>query len=212
MLAVNHLETAAYFQKARTLDDYIDEFQDLITDSGYTDPKTIVVKFRRGLNTQVQNAIATMASGRPSDVNPEQWYAMARIVDQNRATNDTFVSMYRTPAPAPRPTAVSLVHQSSSITPQGHAHIVPTPGNLVPMDLNSARRKPLGPSNCFRCKKPSHFGRDCPDRYDVRAMTLDELQEALEARMNLLDVAHEELPRDSDKTSEVQEDFLPCNE
>ena len=45
-LAVNRLESSAYFQKNRSLDDYIDEFQDLITESGYTDPKTIVVKFR----------------------------------------------------------------------------------------------------------------------------------------------------------------------
>jgi hypothetical protein len=37
-LAVNRLESAAYYQKTRTLDDYIDEFQDLIADAGYTDP------------------------------------------------------------------------------------------------------------------------------------------------------------------------------
>jgi hypothetical protein len=46
-VAINRLESTTYFQKGRSLDDYIDEFQDLITDSGYTDPKTIVVKFWR---------------------------------------------------------------------------------------------------------------------------------------------------------------------
>ena len=45
-LDINHLELTAYFQKSRSLDDYIDEFQDLITEAGYTDLKTIVVKFR----------------------------------------------------------------------------------------------------------------------------------------------------------------------
>jgi hypothetical protein len=45
VLAVNKLESPSYHQKSRVLDDYIDEFQDLITDSGYKDPKTIVVKF-----------------------------------------------------------------------------------------------------------------------------------------------------------------------
>ena len=44
--AINRLESTAYYQKGRSLDDYVDEFQDLITDSGYTDLKTIVVKFR----------------------------------------------------------------------------------------------------------------------------------------------------------------------
>jgi len=31
------------------MDEYLDEFQDLITEAGYSDLKTIVVKFRRGL-------------------------------------------------------------------------------------------------------------------------------------------------------------------
>jgi hypothetical protein len=44
--AVNMLETSAYFQGKRTVDDYLDHFRDLVYDSGYTDPKTIVVKFR----------------------------------------------------------------------------------------------------------------------------------------------------------------------
>ena len=77
-LAINRLKSAAYYQKNRPLDDYIDEFQDLVAESGYSDPKTIVVKIRRGLNPQVQNAVATMSSGRPSDANLDEWYSMAR--------------------------------------------------------------------------------------------------------------------------------------
>jgi hypothetical protein len=42
---------------------------------------------------------------------------------------------------------------------------------------------------CFRCKKPGHYGRDCPTQFDVREMTTDELQEVLELRMAQLDVA-----------------------
>ena len=45
-LVINHLESTTYYQKSHSLDDYIDEFQDLITDSGYTDLKMIVIKFR----------------------------------------------------------------------------------------------------------------------------------------------------------------------
>ena len=41
--AINHLESTAYFQKSRSVDDYLDEFQDLISDAGYSDPKTVVV-------------------------------------------------------------------------------------------------------------------------------------------------------------------------
>ena len=76
-LAINRLESTACYQKACPLDEYVDKFQDLIADFGYSDPKTIVVKFRRGLSSQIQNSVATMASGRPSDASPEAWYAMA---------------------------------------------------------------------------------------------------------------------------------------
>ena len=44
-VAINKLESTAYYQKNRSVDDYLDEFLDLIAESGYTDPKTLVVKF-----------------------------------------------------------------------------------------------------------------------------------------------------------------------
>ena len=140
-LAINRLESAMYYQKARTLDDYIDKFQDLIADSSYTDLKTIVVKFRRGPNAQVQNSVATMASGRPSDASPDEWYSMACTVDQNRAANEAFASTHRMYDPLLRPAATSLIHPPVPSTKTGHAHIVPTPGNPVPMDMDAARKR-----------------------------------------------------------------------
>ena len=88
--AVNVLESAGYYQKARSVDDYLDEFRNLIADSGYTDSKVVVVKFRRGLNPSIQNAIATMVTGRPSDADYEGWYRAARRIDQARAANEAF--------------------------------------------------------------------------------------------------------------------------
>jgi hypothetical protein len=61
--AVNTLETTTYFQGKRSVDDYLDQFKDLIEDSGYTDPKTIVVKFRRGLDRRISSAL-----GLPEDL------------------------------------------------------------------------------------------------------------------------------------------------
>ena len=57
-----------------------------------------MVKFHRGLNSQIQNAVATMASGRPSDAIPSEWYSMAQTVDQNCAANEAFSSMHQHPA------------------------------------------------------------------------------------------------------------------
>ena len=43
--AINTLETSTYFQGKCSVENYLDAFKDLIKDLGYTDPKTIVIKF-----------------------------------------------------------------------------------------------------------------------------------------------------------------------
>ena len=43
--AINSLEGTSYHQGNRTVDDYLDSFQALVSDAGYTDSQTLVVKF-----------------------------------------------------------------------------------------------------------------------------------------------------------------------
>ena len=45
------------------VDNYLDSFQALVSDAGYTDPQTLVVKFWQGLRLGIQNQIATMPYG-----------------------------------------------------------------------------------------------------------------------------------------------------
>ena len=92
--AINKLESTSYYQRTQSVDDYLDEFLDLIVESKYTDPETLVVKFRRGLDPQTQNVVATMMNGRPSDIAPTAWYEAARNMDQNRASNKAFCSAH----------------------------------------------------------------------------------------------------------------------
>jgi len=50
--AINALERTSYHQGNRTVDDYLDSFQALVSNVDYTDPRTLVVKFRRGSQTR----------------------------------------------------------------------------------------------------------------------------------------------------------------
>jgi hypothetical protein len=61
-VATNVLEGTTYFQGSCSVDDYLDDFRDLILESGYMSSKTIVVKFRQGLDPQVGDAVATMVA------------------------------------------------------------------------------------------------------------------------------------------------------
>jgi len=186
--AINKLESTAYYQKARSVDDYLDEFLDLIAESGYEDPRTLVVKFRRGLDPQIQNVVATMTHGRPSDIAPTAWYEAARNVDQNRASNEAFRSTLRPPTqPSPR---------LSTIT---QAHVKPTPGNPVPMDVDANRRKTPIPPTCYRCGNVGHKVPDCPRQYDIRVWSVEDLETELQLRLARRDVVP---PEDCPTTSE----------
>ena len=138
-LTINCLESTAYYQKSCPLDEYIDKFQDLVADSGYSNPETIVVKFQRGLSARIQNTITTMASRRPSGTSMDAWYAAAQVIDQNRAANKAFTSTYQ-----------------ASTTRPVHTHLHLSPGNPIPMDLDTARNAPVAP-RCFQCKLPGHL-------------------------------------------------------
>jgi hypothetical protein len=209
--AINKLESTTYYQRNRSVDDYLDEFLDLIAESGYTDPKTLVVKFRRGLDPQIQNAVATMSSGRPSDIAPTAWYEAARNVDQNRASNEAFRSTLRAPTPFPnhlRPPA----HSSPRPPPLTQAHIRPTPDNPVPMDVDRLRKKLTTTLQCYRCGLPGHTVPNCPRRYDVRVWTNEELEEELATRFAKMDsVAPEDCPSVTEEALPVS-DFPQDNE
>ena len=210
--AINKLESTTYYQKSRSLDDYLDEFVELVAEAGYTDPKVVVVKFRKGLDPQIQNTIATMAYGRPSDASPENWYEAAKNVDQNRAANEAFKSSYRAPAPTPaRLTSIPLrlVQQSHSReTPS--TYVRPTPNISIPADVDFGRKKDPTPITCYRCHQPGHKAPDCPSRFDIRLLTNEELENEL---MNRRDVPPAEISMtEIGFEAPKEEDFVQGNE
>jgi len=90
---INTLEGTSYHQGNWTVNDYLDSFQALVSDAGYTDPWTLVVKFQRGLRLGIQNQIATMLYGWPADTDPDTWYRVAQRIDQACLANEAFQSV-----------------------------------------------------------------------------------------------------------------------
>ena len=162
-MAVNKLEGDSYFQKGRTVDKYLDEFRDLIADSLYMDLRMTVVKFCRGLNPKIANAIGGMAD-QPGDTDMKKWYQMALQLDQNRATNAAFHSV----APHSIPTTRGIFP-----IPKGDASPM-RPVTAISADTPRSvsahlTRDQLSTTDgtCCRCRASRYWMKDCLLKYDV---------------------------------------------
>ena len=209
--AVNALKGSSYYQGNRTVDDYLDCFLTLVSDTGYTDPRTLVVKFRRGLKTNIQGQIATMPFGRPTDTDLETWYAAARRIDQARLTNKAFQSTLRstttvpTRSAFPRPTPLlMLCLPQSALSPVPPRPALPVPSRGIPMDMDTIRKtRPTPPRGCYRCGKPNHLVKDCPHCLDIWRLTVEQRKELIKDLMALKDTVAEE-----EVGSSLEEDFV----
>ena len=221
--AANRLESTAFYQGKRTVEEYLDEFRYLIDEAGYQEGLGIVMKFRRGLNPSLQNQIAILGQGRPSDSNPEAWYTAARLYEQSRASNAAFTSSRSDATPNRsiipiRPNTIPNLRN----TPVAPTSVFSRPiygagvpavasNRPAPMDIDATRKRNITNPLCHRCGKPGHFIRDCPQTFDVRYMTEDEREEWVQHLLVAKDVAEV-----ADKVEEVEEidseDFGTRNE
>jgi hypothetical protein len=219
------LEGSKFYQGKRSVSEYVDEFQEVVEISEYTDELGIVMKFRRGLDVEIQNAIAKSRVDRPKDNDLEGWFAAAQTLDLNRQANDTFneVNSRRSTVvtssgrPSPRnpflrvPTPLSTTSLSLSTSYQ-----CPPPRPFVPFAPGNAdTNRSNAPMKCYKCNEAGHTIRDCPKRFDVRAMTVDELSEILKSRFASMDVVHKTVAvtAEVEKEPEVlEEDFVAHNE
>ena len=60
---MNWLESHQYHQGKHSVDEYIDEFKQLIKKAEYTDGLAIVMKFHWGIDPSIQTHIALMLEG-----------------------------------------------------------------------------------------------------------------------------------------------------
>jgi len=141
---INALEGSSYYQGNWTVDDYLDTFLTLVSNAGYTDPRTLVVKFCRGLKLSIQSQIATMPFGRPANTDLEAWYVAAWRIDQAWLTNEAFQSMLRSTTTAPAhfalPQSVPLSTfrlPPSTLPPVPPRPAPPIPSRGIPMDVDA---------------------------------------------------------------------------
>ena len=164
---------------------------ELVSEAGYMDPRTIVVKFRKGLDPQIQNTIATMPYGQPLDTSPKNWYKAAKTIDQNREANEAFQSASH-PVFHPTPRSIPPIMTKSS-------------GNFVPVNFDPGLKKSPLPSTCYRCPKTRHRAPNCLDRHDIRTSSLEELKMEIMVRRDMTKIV-EPTP------DPTPEDFVQDNE
>jgi Retrotransposon gag protein/Zinc knuckle len=211
-MALAKLETPSFYQSRRTVDEYVDEFRDLIDTAGYKEGLAIVIKFRRGLQRDIQDQIAQLPYGRPADDDPEAWYQAALQSAANREANATFHGVARTLPP--RPAFPSRPPVSAPAAPRPFFPIptfTPSPQKAeagpVPMDIDVARRKAATPIICHRCGGPGHMARDCPRRYDIRYMTIDEHEEWMQEQALQRDAEEAQERAETAEHTAEDEDF-----
>ncbi|PPQ86407.1 hypothetical protein CVT24_004677 [Panaeolus cyanescens] len=173
-VAMNRLDTEAYWQRGRTLDAYLDEFYDLVCDANLEDQQTLVRRFRRGLKPSVQTEIATRYKDKPADDNLEAWIEAARCIEDSHAANAAFLGL---PAPSkPFATAatprrhVSNPHVSfASATRAPQTFSAPT----VPSQGLTAPSTPNAPSNASRTSPSSRWAHQTPSAGNPVPMDID---------------------------------------
>jgi hypothetical protein len=219
--ALTRLETVEYHQGRQTVDEYTDEFRDLIELAGYTDGLAIVIKFCCGLSREIQDQVATMPVGRPANDKPEGWYEATALCNENRITNAAFFSAK--PVPTWHTTSVFRAPQMFSAAAPQAAPMPPPPPPVpsfpapVPMDVDAVRRRTAHPQTCYWCGQSGHLRRDCTLCRDTCYMTLDEKEDLIQQLMADIDAAAAQQPEQGSGAAETsaegsaEEDFVPCS-
>jgi Retrotransposon gag protein/Zinc knuckle len=221
------LETAAYFQGARTVDEYVDDFREMVDKARYFEGAHIVLKFRQGLNAKIQDHVACLTQGRPSDEVPSEWYSAAILCDENRIANAAFVASPRTARPEGAPSTMGGIlrrvpppfqrpNPSTTPTRTFTPPSAPTARARAPPVPSASSHRVLPPTDssvvCFRCGEPGHLRPNCPRRFDIRYLSVEERQAFMEDEFAALDVREANQEEDEVQGEKREQDFGLDNE
>jgi hypothetical protein len=198
--ALTKLESTHYYQRRKAVDDYIDEFSELVEEAGYMDGLSIVMKFWRGRDRDIQDQIAELVQGRPEDNDPDRWYGAAHMFDANRTANQAFHGMQHTMVlspnvrpmfPTPRATfPVQPMTSTPTLCTSQYPGVPMCASNVpTPLDIDATHCRNAIPMLCRHCGEPGHFTRECPKAYDIHYMSSDEREDWIEHLLSGSDVA-----------------------
>jgi hypothetical protein len=233
--ALTKLEGDSWYQRAMTVDDYVDTFEDLVERAGLTPDPGLVMKFRRGLAKDIQDKVAEMPN--PPELDDlEGWKQAARRFYQNQEANKAFSKNVRSTPNTTLSRSVLPIQTTSTLRPfprfpvprfpvpnlvpnfgtKTEAPAKPKAEEPIPMDVDASKHRNSTPSVCFRCHQPGHYAKECPHRYDVRAMTSEERMDLLEQLLTEADIAQSTSEPASDSAPTVlaseESDFQTRNE
>jgi hypothetical protein len=94
------LKTTKFFQCGRNINEYVDDFRKIVQRACCFEGAHIILKFRQGLDEKIQDHVACLTEGRPSDDSSQQWYAAVIPCDESCIANEAFWT-YSQIAPTP---------------------------------------------------------------------------------------------------------------
>lgn len=199
----------------------------------YTKGAKIVLKFQHSLSSSIQNYIACLTFGCPSDDNPQEWYDPAVLCDENCIANVAFQASLCMAAARPSTTSMTQMH---STTPLMASHIAPFASVLVctnvltnPTPAHDLNAMEVDTNHlcsvhdtiiCYHCGKTGHTHPNCPDHFDVHLMAIVECDVFIQHELAAFDVCALEAHVVDEPSSpvatrkEVTEnlDFATCSE
>lgn len=122
------LKTQHYFQECQTIEEYINHFGELVDWAHYLKGAPIILKFCQGLLPHMQDQVACMVAGQPSDEIPQQWYKTAILYDENCIINEVFTNLWcqedslETPESLQAPLSTKMSRSPSHVT-QEHCEV-----------------------------------------------------------------------------------------
>jgi hypothetical protein len=183
------------------MDEYIDEFCNLIELAGYKEGVTLIMKFHKGLRHNIQDHIAQLAHGKPADSDPQAWYNATLCCVENQELNVLF---HRASCMLATSTFCTFAMTPSHSTPVGPPRFQAPPAALQPiqnpvsMDIDATCKKANLLDICYHCGEPGHCKPQCPCRFDICLMSMEECEEWMQEKV---------LEKDAEEIAQKEEEL-----